>query len=98
MSNVIQEEKHTIETELVLVEAISQFRIRYLVEVPVGKKEYALDTVTCEEAFEFGQEHIGETIVSHRVVKKEDLLEIALEDNKFATQELVDKSITRWVE
>jgi hypothetical protein len=98
MSNVIQEEKPTIETELVLVEAISQFRIRYLVEVPVGKKEYALDTVTCEEAFEFGQEHIGETIVSHRIVKKEDLLEIALEDNKFATQELVDKSITRWVE
>ena len=52
----------------VMVEAISQFRMRYMVEVPADHPEYALDTVTCEEAKEFSQEHIGETIVSHRVM------------------------------
>ena len=34
------------EVEIVLVETISTFRMRYVIEVPVGKKEWALDTVT----------------------------------------------------
>ena len=70
-------------TELVMVECISQFRERYLVEVPKGKTEWALDTVTCEEAKEFSQLHIGETIVSHRVVSKEEALEICDVDNSY---------------
>ena len=64
-----------IETQWVLVETVSTFRERYMVEVPVGidrygkdKADWALDTVTLEEAKEFSQEHLGETIVSHRVV------------------------------
>lgn len=71
------------ETELVMVECISQFRERYLVEVPKGKTEWALDTVTCQEAKEFSQHHIGETIVSHRVVTKEEALEICDVDNAY---------------
>ena len=71
------------ETELVMVECISQFRERYLVEVPKGKTEWALDTVTCQEAKEFSQQHIGETIVSHRVVTKEEALEICDVDNAY---------------
>jgi bifunctional DNA-binding transcriptional regulator/antitoxin component of YhaV-PrlF toxin-antitoxin module len=61
-------------TEFVMVDCISTFHQRYLVEVPVGKKDWALDTVTCEEAREFSQKHIGETIVTHRVVSKEEAL------------------------
>ena len=70
-----------IETQWVLVETVSTFRERYMVEVPVGidrygkdKADWALDTVTLEEAKEFSQEHLGETIVSHRVVTKEEAL------------------------
>lgn len=79
-----------IETQWVLVEAVSMFRQRYMVEVPVGidrygkdKADWALDTVTLEEAKEFSQEHLGETIVSHRVVTKEDALALCDKDNAY---------------
>lgn len=78
------------ETQLVLVETISQFRIRYVVEVPVGvddygkdKKLWALDTVSCEEAKEFSQESLGELIVSHRVIDEKEALEIWDNDNDY---------------
>ena len=72
-----------VETELVLVDCISQFKTRYLVEVPKGKKEWALDTVTMEEAKEFSQDHLGETIVSSRVLSKAEALSICIEDNPY---------------
>lgn len=53
----------------VMVEAVSQFRMRYMVEVDADHPEWAMDTVTCQEAKEFSQEHIGETIISHRVME-----------------------------
>jgi len=80
-----------IETQWVLVETVSMFRERYMVEVPVGvdmygkdKAEWALDTVTMEEAKEFSQEHLGETIVSHRVVTKEEALAMCDKENEYA--------------
>jgi len=80
-----------IETQWVLVETVSMFRERYMVEVPVGvdrygkdKADWALDTVTLEEAKEFSQEHLGETIVSHRVVTKEEALALCDKDNDYA--------------
>lgn len=71
------------ETEWVLVEAVSQFRMRYMVEVPKGKAEWAMDTVTMQEAKEFSQEHIGETIISHRVVSEEEAIAICDADNDY---------------
>jgi hypothetical protein len=73
------------ETELVMVDCISQFRQRYLVEVPKGKTEWALDTVTMNEAKEFSQEHIGEVIVSHRIVSQEEALKICDIDNNYCS-------------
>ena len=80
-----------IETQWVLVETVSTFRERYMVEVPVGvdrygkdKADWALDTVTMEEAKEFSQEHLGETIVSHRVVTKEEALAMCDKENDYA--------------
>jgi hypothetical protein len=70
-------------TELVMVETVQQFRQRYLVEVPVGKKDWALDTVVSEQAKEFSQLNIGETIVSHRVISEEEAFELCDEDNKY---------------
>jgi len=67
------------------------FRERYMIEVPVGidmygkdKAEWALDTVTMEEAKEFSQEHLGETIMSHRVVTKEEALALCDKDNDYS--------------
>jgi hypothetical protein len=71
------------ETEWVLVECISTFRQRYMVEVPNGKTLWALDTVTMEEAKEFSQEHLGEQIVSHRVVTYDEALALSDKDNDY---------------
>ena len=50
------------ETQWVLVECVSTFRNRYMVEVPVGTDDYnndktlwALDTVTMQAAKKFSQ-------------------------------------------
>jgi bifunctional DNA-binding transcriptional regulator/antitoxin component of YhaV-PrlF toxin-antitoxin module len=71
------------ETEWVLVETISQFRQRYVVEVPKGKSEYALDSVTTEDVKEFSQKHLGETVVSHRVISEKDALDLFDKDNDY---------------
>ena len=80
-----------IETQWVLVETVSMFRERYMVEVPIGvdrygkdKADWALDTVTLSEAKEFSQEHLGETIMSHRVVTKEEALALCDKENDYA--------------
>lgn len=82
--------KEKTETQWVLVDCVSTFRIRYMVEVPVGidkfgkdKSLWALDTVTMNEAKEFSQEHIGEQIVSHRVVTQEEALVLCDIDNAY---------------
>ncbi len=67
----------------VLVDTISQYRMRYLVEAPDDHLEYALDTVTMEEAKEFSQEWLGETIFSHRIVSEKEALQIFDKDNSY---------------
>lgn len=81
------------ETEWVLVEAISQFRERYMVEVPKGKAEWALDTVTLQQAKEFSQEHLGEVIVSHRVVTYDEAIKMCDEDNDYCKSWSDDKKV-----
>ena len=80
---VLRKKEMTDEKEWVLVECISTFRERYMVEVPKGKADWALDTVTMNEAKEFSQKHLGETIVSHRVISEEDALELCDKDNEY---------------
>lgn len=69
--------------QLVLVETISVFRHRYVVETPVGKDDWALDTIVCDEAEELSQKHLDENIVSHRVITKDELMRIHQEDNDY---------------
>jgi bifunctional ADP-heptose synthase (sugar kinase/adenylyltransferase) len=99
----------TEKTQLVLVETVSMFRMRYVVEVPVGtddsgndKSLWALDTVTMNEAQEFSQEHLSETIVSHRVVSKKEALALCDIDNDYTKSWSKDKKIetffTPWKE
>jgi hypothetical protein len=79
--------------EWVMVEAIDTFRMRYLVQVPKGKKEYALDTVVMHEAKEFSQAHLDEIIVSHRVVTEKEALEICDEDNEYSRSWTDEKKV-----
>lgn len=87
------------DTELVLVETVQTFRHRYVVEVPKGKAEWALDTVTMEEAKEFSQKHLGEQISSHRVVSREEVIRIFKEDNdylkKWTDSQIYETAVTQ---
>lgn len=95
------------ETQWVLVETVSTFRERYMVEVPIGiddygkdKSEWALDTVTMNDAKEFSQEHLGEQIVSHRVVTREEALILCDKDNGYTKswddEHKIDTFFTAW--
>jgi hypothetical protein len=74
--------------KLVMVDCLSQFRIRYCVEVE-GDIDHALDEVICNsnelEFEEFSQEHLlpSPIILSHREISKEEYLRIFDEDNGY---------------
>jgi hypothetical protein len=82
-------------SKYVLVETISQFRMRYVIEVPLDHNdkevpcsatEWASDTVTCEEAKEFSQEWLGETIVSAHEITPEHIINLCDEDNYYCKE------------
>lgn len=86
-------------SKYVMVDAVSMFRMRYVVEVPddVGDMtmhdktrsfpttpiEWAKDSVTAGDAREFSQEHIDEVIVSCREVTLEEAIQQYREDNEY---------------
>jgi hypothetical protein len=82
-------------SKFVLVEAISQFRQRYVIEVPDNHADvtedtfgctavqWAEDTVTMEEMKEFSQLWLGETITSSRELTKEDIISLCDTDNDY---------------
>ena len=80
-------------SKIVLVETISSFRHVYAVELPDNvPNEYALDDVTLNissdepEFEEFGQEHIGETILSHRVIDEKEYLRLFDEVSSYLSE------------
>lgn len=74
-----------LNADWVLVECVSQFRMRYMIQVPKGNAAWALDTVVCNGAKEFSQEHLGEVIVSHRVVSEQEALQLCDTDNSYGS-------------
>ena len=79
-------------SKFVLVETISQYRMRYVIEVPDDHNEreypctanqWAEDTVTAEEMREFSQKWLGEVISSSREVTQEEILKLCDEDNEY---------------
>lgn len=69
-------------TKLVLVETISQFRHRYVVELPDdGDNVWAVeDVVITGGVEEFSQTHLGEFDFSNREITKEEYLRLFDED------------------
>jgi len=66
-------------SKYIMVDTVSMFRIRYCVEVPddlenCTPETYASDTVVCEDAKEFTQDHLDEVIVSTREVTLEEAI------------------------
>lgn len=87
--------------KFVLVEVVAQYRMRYVVEVPgdakCSAKEYAEDTVTCENAKEFSQKYLGETILSSREVSKEEIIHLCNEDNSYVKSWTDDQKFNSFV-
>ena len=87
-------------TEYVLVETVSTFRNRYVVEVPAGKSKWALDTVTCNDGQQFSSTFIDESIFSDRVISMNEAIELCDIDNDYAkswTQEhKIETFFTSW--
>ena len=82
-----------MDNEIVLVETVSTFKHVYAIRVPKGKVEWALDSVVMNEVEnEILQNHIDESVFSHRVVSEEELSEIFKEGNGYESSD-----ITRFV-
>jgi hypothetical protein len=73
--------------KLVMVDVLSQFRIRYCVEVE-DNVDHALDEVTVSEFdsdfMEFSQQHLEPTVIlSHREITEEEYLKMFDSDNGY---------------
>jgi hypothetical protein len=79
----------------VKVDCIAQHRVSYMVQAPADHPEYALDTVTLEEAKEFSQEFLGETIFSHRVVSHDEALALCDKENDYLKSWTDEEKIQR---
>ena len=64
-----------------LVETVSMFRMRYVVEA--DEADHAADEVTMEAVEEFGQFHVAENIVGIREVTDEEIKSLFIEDHPY---------------
>ena len=69
--------------KLYLVETVSMFRMRYVVEAE--EAEHANDEVVCNNADleEFSQKHIDESIITTREITPDEYIKIFDEDNDY---------------
>jgi len=71
-------------TKLVMVETLSQFRHRYVIEMPDDADNvWAVEQVLFDSPEEMSQTHLGELDFSHRVIDKEEYLRLFNEDNDY---------------
>ena len=85
-------------TKFVLVEAINTFRMRYVVQLNDNDPaEWAMDTVAMEDADEFTQEAMGETILGCRVVTDQEAVDYYNEINSDFPIESCERFVTPWI-
>ena len=79
-------------SKFVLVDTVSQYRMRYIIEVPddhndkeypCSAEQWAMDTVTAEQMKEFSQFWIGESIFSTREIAKEEIIPLCDKENDY---------------
>jgi hypothetical protein len=75
--------------KLVMVETISQHRVRYVVEVE-DNIEHAVDEVVYREHDpefrEFSQMHLGNVVVSHREISEQEYMKVFNEENDYLSE------------
>ena len=93
-------------SKFVLVEAISQFRMRYVIEVPLNHNDgqypcsaadWACDTVACGDAKEFSQEHMGEMVISAHEITRDHIITLCDEDNSYVKDWSTEKKFETFV-
>jgi hypothetical protein len=93
-------------SKYILVETITQYRMRYVVEVPLDHNErevpcsaeqWAQDTVVSEEASEFSQLWLGETIVSAHEITQDKIITMCDEDNPYIKSWTNEQKINTFV-
>lgn len=84
-----------MEKKLYMVEVMSTFRCRYVVEA--REEGHALDEVVCKEHDpdfkQFSQDHIGTHIFSSREISAADYIKLFDEDNSYSKDWPVEKKI-----
>tara|TARA_B110000977_G_C11084578_1_gene494168 strand:- start:2540 stop:2971 length:432 start_codon:yes stop_codon:yes gene_type:complete len=88
-----------VKTKLVMVETVSSFRIRYVVELPEdAEEEMAHDRVLNDgDIKEFSQVHISEEVSGSRVVTNRQYLKVFNEDNMYLRSWKEDSKFTAFV-
>lgn len=93
VKRTIEKLEKNMEKKLYLVEVVSTFRMRYVVEARA--EEHALDEVTMEEANsefeEFSQEHIGTHIFGSRELNEQEYFELFDKDNGYLKEWTVEQ-------
>ena len=80
-----------------MVETVSIFHMKYLVEAK--EESHALDEVVCqgEELREFSQKYVDENIISSRLITKKDALKEFDKDNDYlkdwSNSEKIEKTV-----
>lgn len=94
--------KEIMTKKLLMVESVSMFRMRYLVEVDEGDEELTsaeldnmLEGLKADECEELGQKHIGQQLMSTRIVSHDEALALALEDNPYTNSGMVNRLIIK---
>ena len=64
-----------------LVETVSIFRMRYVVECE--HPDHAADEVTMEEVEEFSQHHVAENITSIRDISDDEMCKLFIQDHPY---------------
>jgi hypothetical protein len=85
MINKCSEERKSKPKKLVLVEAVSMFRMRYVVEC--DEEEHAADEVVMRKGDdnfkEFSQQHLDEVVTSTRVISEQEYMDLFNKDNEY---------------
>jgi hypothetical protein len=84
-------------SKLVMVETLSQFRHRYVVEIPDDSYDFvASDYILYnDDAKEMSQHHLGEIEFSKREITKEEYIKLFNEDNDYLVGWLEDNKLAQ---
>ncbi len=76
-----------------LVEALSQYRMVYVIDTE--NAEWAKDSVAAEEVHEFGQDWLGEMIISAREIDDDEAIRVHDELNDYLKDWTREQKLSR---